>query len=402
MSCRTSKTTSGILTVMRMETGLRDPQAISLFHDEMRKAKTIEGLEEQMTDGRAAAVRGTVARMLDGLVREGQCSRTKGDEIVARLQTHSAPDADPRVRYAQATVIDRGQRARVEINRAIRDAASATGRQPSEVEQEFWQTWDEAHQAKTRAEDREALIEQYPHAPHDEATLVALAHLARPAPPRELRVRQFTVRAVGVSAMPGYPSTLHALLGREAATGRKPRLGLKREPDNAHDPNAIAVVDDSGRPVAYLPRDMAARLAPVMDRGEACDVGSWRVMVDPVHEDRPGLEVEVKRHLPEPSPPLSSSAPGRSAPPAPAAPSAPSARPSSPAAPHVPPPARSADAAPAPASSPSPAPRPQAPPSSPTEAVHGDPSSQTHPVGPSDVSPRRVVTDEDRRFTSRR
>lgn len=45
-------------------------------------------------------------------------------------------------------------------------------------------------------------------------------------------------------------------------------LALVREPGNAHDPNAIRVVEPScERYVGYIPRKMAEELAPLMDAG---------------------------------------------------------------------------------------------------------------------------------------
>ena len=52
------------------------------------------------------------------------------------------------------------------------------------------------------------------------------------------------------------------------APGR--RLVLRREPDNAHDPNAISVRDAAGdRQAGWVPRELAAILAPAIDAGDA-------------------------------------------------------------------------------------------------------------------------------------
>lgn len=45
---------------------------------------------------------------------------------------------------------------------------------------------------------------------------------------------------------------------------------LQREPDNRYDPNAVAVVTLDGAPAGYLPKVLAACLAPQMD------AGTWR------------------------------------------------------------------------------------------------------------------------------
>jgi hypothetical protein len=44
-------------------------------------------------------------------------------------------------------------------------------------------------------------------------------------------------------------------------------LIVVREPKNPHDGNAIKLVDLFGRPVGYVQRNVAAQVAPVMDRG---------------------------------------------------------------------------------------------------------------------------------------
>ena len=41
---------------------------------------------------------------------------------------------------------------------------------------------------------------------------------------------------------------------------------LFREPQNAHDPNAIRV-ESNGKYLGYIPKDVAAKLAPLMDSG---------------------------------------------------------------------------------------------------------------------------------------
>lgn len=53
--------------------------------------------------------------------------------------------------------------------------------------------------------------------------------------------------------------------GADAAAGR--RIRLRREPENPHDANAIAVFNHRGVQVGYLPREEAAWLAPLLDAG---------------------------------------------------------------------------------------------------------------------------------------
>lgn len=57
------------------------------------------------------------------------------------------------------------------------------------------------------------------------------------------------------------------LQGDEAAPGRP--LVLRRDADNEHDANAIAVDTAGGAQVGWVPRELAAELAPQIDEGVA-------------------------------------------------------------------------------------------------------------------------------------
>jgi hypothetical protein len=59
-----------------------------------------------------------------------------------------------------------------------------------------------------------------------------------------------------VSHVAGANHRPDALGSDDAAPGRP--LTLRPEPDNPHDPNAVAVLLASGAPVGYVPRDIAA------------------------------------------------------------------------------------------------------------------------------------------------
>lgn len=50
------------------------------------------------------------------------------------------------------------------------------------------------------------------------------------------------------------------------------RLWLLREPNNPYDPNAISVWSQSKEIIGYIKRDLAADLAPQMDRGQWIEV----------------------------------------------------------------------------------------------------------------------------------
>jgi hypothetical protein len=58
-----------------------------------------------------------------------------------------------------------------------------------------------------------------------------------------------------------------AALASEAAAPGRP-LELRRDPGNPHDPNAIAV-HAGGDQLGFVPRELAAEIAPELDAGRA-------------------------------------------------------------------------------------------------------------------------------------
>jgi hypothetical protein len=56
-------------------------------------------------------------------------------------------------------------------------------------------------------------------------------------------------------------------IASDAVAPGKP-LELRRDPGNEHDPNAIAVHSGDGDQVGWVPRELAAELAPRLDGGE--------------------------------------------------------------------------------------------------------------------------------------
>jgi hypothetical protein len=78
-----------------------------------------------------------------------------------------------------------------------------------------------------------------------------------------------------------------ALASDDAAPGRP--LTLRPEPDNPHDPNAVAVLLASGEPVGYVPREVAPRVS-----------GDWSAVVlrerrDSPRDPRTGLTMLLAR-----------------------------------------------------------------------------------------------------------
>jgi hypothetical protein len=85
------------------------------------------------------------------------------------------------------------------------------------------------------------------------------SYLARDAP--ELRERGLRVSSVAGAGQ----HHAEALQSADAAAGRP--LVLQRDPGNEHDPNAIRVLLADGDQVGWVPRELAAELAPEMDAG---------------------------------------------------------------------------------------------------------------------------------------
>jgi hypothetical protein len=82
-------------------------------------------------------------------------------------------------------------------------------------------------------------------------------YLARDAP-------ELAARGLRVAGVAGARFQAAALESEAAAPGRP--LELRRDPDNEHDPNAIAVLA-GGVQVGWVPRELAAELAPELDAG---------------------------------------------------------------------------------------------------------------------------------------
>jgi hypothetical protein len=97
-------------------------------------------------------------------------------------------------------------------------------------------------------------------------------YLARDAP--ELLARG--VRVAGAAGAARHHAA--ALASAEAEPGRP--LVLRRDAGNEHDANAIAVDTPAGEQVGWVPRELAAELAPELDAGRP-----WSAVV--LREQRP-------------------------------------------------------------------------------------------------------------------
>jgi hypothetical protein len=106
-------------------------------------------------------------------------------------------------------------------------------------------------------------------------------YLARDAP--ELAARD--LRVAGVAGARDYHAD--ALASESAAPGSS--LDLRRDPGNPHDPNAIAVHTPGGEQVGWVPRELAAELAPDLDAGRLWSAVALREQRPSPRDPRSGL-----------------------------------------------------------------------------------------------------------------
>lgn len=85
-------------------------------------------------------------------------------------------------------------------------------------------------------------------------------YLGRDAP-------ELAERGLRVAAVAGAGRHHADALAMDAAAPGEP-LELRREPGNEHDPNAIAVHASRGPQLGWVPREIAAELAPELDAGK--------------------------------------------------------------------------------------------------------------------------------------
>jgi hypothetical protein len=109
----------------------------------------------------------------------------------------------------------------------------------------------------------------------------------------------FKVKVVGVTHLPGYPDNLFVLdqISNEGASEPIPAI-LERDAEHEKDPFAIEVhvpaLGELDR-IGYLPAKVSARLAPLIDAGEAWKASVTEVRIDSNYPDRPGIELQVER-----------------------------------------------------------------------------------------------------------
>jgi hypothetical protein len=97
-------------------------------------------------------------------------------------------------------------------------------------------------------------------------------YLGRDAP-------ELAARGMRVAGVAGARFQAAALATEAAAPGRP--LELRRDPENEHDPNAVMVLA-GGEQVGWVPRELAAEIAPQLDRGSP-----WSAVVLREHRASP-------------------------------------------------------------------------------------------------------------------
>lgn len=103
----------------------------------------------------------------------------------------------------------------------------------------------------------------------------------------------FESKLVGVKFVEGYPDLFHQILDNMMG-GPIQWVSIHREPDNEHDPNAIAI-EWAGMDIGHLTRVTAARMAPELDAGIEWLAFVKEVLVTPGMEDQPGIVIRFKR-----------------------------------------------------------------------------------------------------------
>lgn len=102
------------------------------------------------------------------------------------------------------------------------------------------------------------------------------------------------IRVVGVSFVPEYPENLRRLASKHAQRKAELFVELRRNPDNKFDSNAVEV-RFFGEMLGHIPKDIAARLAPVIDAGNTYIASVYQVLINPEAPQYPGLDILLFR-----------------------------------------------------------------------------------------------------------
>lgn len=98
------------------------------------------------------------------------------------------------------------------------------------------------------------------------------------------------VRVVGVTFVDEYPTNLHRLAIVHTHRTEDIELNLVRNPENPYDNNAVEV-----RHMVYmlghLPKEVAARIAPLLDAGQEIIATVFQVLISQENPNQPGLDI---------------------------------------------------------------------------------------------------------------
>jgi hypothetical protein len=111
-------------------------------------------------------------------------------------------------------------------------------------------------------------------------------YLARDAP-------ELAARGVHIAGVAGAQFNEAVLASDGAAPGRP--LTLRRDADNEHDPNAVAVHVADGEQLGWVPRELAAEIAPELDAGTPWSAMALRERRPSPRDPRAGLTMVLTR-----------------------------------------------------------------------------------------------------------
>lgn len=100
------------------------------------------------------------------------------------------------------------------------------------------------------------------------------------------------IRLAGVSFVDTYPANLLALV--DILRDEPMPLEIVRDPGNKFDPQAISI-RLNGEHLGFIPKDLAATIAPQIDAGALYAADAMYVAVSPDNPDRLGLEIELTK-----------------------------------------------------------------------------------------------------------
>jgi hypothetical protein len=105
-------------------------------------------------------------------------------------------------------------------------------------------------------------------------------------------VPSVTCKVVGVTHVEAYPQNMWRWA--QLPADRYPKCRLVRQPDNKADPNAIRVKVGRGF-VGFVPAELAARVAEVMDSGVDVTAVITSVEVIPDLANNPSMTIRITR-----------------------------------------------------------------------------------------------------------